>query len=80
MHQSDALLVLFCSFLCISFFCWCKGTNIFLPEQKVVVQMLFQQYSSKDWSFNQIMAYFWSFLSISAFVSIIFCNFAVKQH
>ncbi len=35
--------------------------------------------SSKDWSFNQILAYLWSFLSISAFVSIIFCNFAVKQ-
>ena len=28
--------------------------------------------SSKDWSFNQILAYLWSFLSISAFVSIIF--------
>ena len=24
--------------------------------------------SSKDWSFNQILAYLWSFLSISAFV------------
>ena len=36
-------------------------------------------YSSKDWSFNQILAYLWSFLSISVFVSIIFCNFAVKQ-
>ena len=36
-------------------------------------------YSSKDWSFNQNLAYLWSFLSISAFVSIIFCNFAVKQ-
>ena len=36
-------------------------------------------YSSKDWSFNQILAHLWSFLSISAFVSIIFCNFAVKQ-
>ena len=35
--------------------------------------------SSKDWSFNQILAYLWSFLSISTFVSIIFCNFAVKQ-
>ena len=35
--------------------------------------------SSKDWSFNQILAYLWSFLSISAFVSINFCNFAVKQ-
>ena len=34
---------------------------------------------SKDWSFNQILAYFWSFLSISAFVSIIICIFAVKQ-
>ena len=36
-------------------------------------------YPSKDWSFNQILAYLWSFLSISAFVSINFCNFAVKQ-
>ena len=35
--------------------------------------------TSKDWSFIQIFAYLWSFLSISAFVSIIFCNFAVKQ-
>ena len=35
--------------------------------------------SSKDWSFNQILAHLWSFLSISAFVSIIFCNFAIKQ-
>jgi len=35
--------------------------------------------SSKDWPFNQILAYLWSFLSISAFVAINFCNFAVKQ-
>ena len=35
--------------------------------------------SSKDWSFNQILAYSWSFLSISAFVSIVFCIFAHKQ-
>ena len=35
--------------------------------------------SSKDWPINQILAYLWSFLSISAFVSINFCNFAVKQ-
>ena len=35
--------------------------------------------SSKDWSFNQIVAYLWNFLSISAFVSIIFCKFAIKQ-
>ncbi len=34
---------------------------------------------SKDWSFNQILAYLWSFLSISAFVPIIFFNFVVKQ-
>ena len=32
-------------------------------------------YSSKDWAFNQIGAYLWRFLSISAFVSIMFCNF-----
>jgi len=36
-------------------------------------------YSPKDWSFNHILACLWSFLSISAFVSISFCNFAVKQ-
>ena len=36
--------------------------------------------SSKDWSFNQILACLWSFLSISAFVSINFCNFAVKNY
>ena len=36
-------------------------------------------YSSKYWSFNQILAYLWSFLSISAFVLIIFCNFALEQ-
>ena len=33
----------------------------------------------KRLAFIQIFAYLWSFLSISAFVSIIFCNFAVKQ-
>jgi hypothetical protein len=36
-------------------------------------------YSSKDWPFNQNLAYLWSFLSISAFVSINFCIFAIKQ-
>ncbi len=36
-------------------------------------------YSSKDWSFNQILAHLWSFLSRLAFVTINFCNFAVKQ-
>lgn len=35
--------------------------------------------SSKDRSFCQIFAYLYRFLSISAFVSINFCNFAVKQ-
>ena len=35
--------------------------------------------SSKDRSFNQILAYLWSFLSISAFVSIVFCIFALEQ-
>ena len=35
--------------------------------------------SSKDWSFNQNLAYLWSFLSISAFVSINFFIFAIKQ-
>ena len=34
---------------------------------------------SKDWPFNQILACLLSFLSISAFVSINICNFAVKQ-
>ena len=36
--------------------------------------------SSKDWSFNQILACLLSFLSISVFVSINFCNFAVKNY
>ena len=36
-------------------------------------------YSSKDWSFDQILAYLWSFLSISAFGSINYCIFAIKQ-
>ena len=35
--------------------------------------------SSKDWSFNQILACFLSFFSISAFIPINFRNFAVKQ-
>ena len=35
---------------------------------------------SKDWSFGHILAYLWSFLSISVFVSINFCNFAVKNY
>ena len=35
--------------------------------------------SSKDGPFNQTLAYLWSFLNITAHVSIIFCNFAVKQ-
>ena len=26
-HPCDALPILSCPFLCISFFCWCKGTN-----------------------------------------------------
>ena len=45
----------------------------------IIISMNIVMYLSKDWSFNQILAYLWSFLSISAFVSIIFCNFAVKQ-
>lgn len=49
------------------------------PDSLVVVSTGSVLYSSKDWSFNQILAYLWSFLSISAFVPIIFCNFAVKQ-
>ena len=45
----------------------------------IIISMNIVMYSSKDGSFNQNLAYLWSFLSISAFVSIIFCNFAVKQ-
>jgi len=45
----------------------------------IIISVNIVLYSSKDWSFNQNLAYLWSFLSISAFVSIIFCNFAVKQ-
>ena len=45
----------------------------------IIISMNIVVYSSKDWSFNQILACLWSFLSISAFVSIIFCNFAIKQ-
>ena len=44
-----------------------------------ITSMNIVMYSSKDWSFNQFLAYLWSFLSISAFVSIYFSNFAVKQ-
>ena len=49
------------------------------PDSLVDVSTGSVLYSSKDWSFNQNLAYLWSFLSISAFVPIIFCNFAVKQ-
>ena len=47
-HPCDALPILLCSFLCISSFCWCKGTsfssftqiigqiNWFLQAEKVV--------------------------------------------
>ena len=45
----------------------------------LIISMNTVMYSSKDWPFNQILAYLWSSLSISAFVQIIFCNFAVKQ-
>ena len=45
----------------------------------IIISMNIVMSSSKDWSFNQILAYLWSFLSISAFVSMIFCNFAIKQ-
>ena len=43
------------------------------------IRIIFVMLASKDWSFNQFLAYLWSFLSISAFVSINFCIFAVKQ-
>ena len=45
----------------------------------IIISMNIVMSSSKDCSFNQNLAYLWSFLSISAFVSINFCNFAVKQ-
>ena len=38
----------------------------------IIISMNIVLCSSKDWSFNQNLAYLWSFLSISAFVSIIF--------
>ena len=46
----------------------------------IIISMNIVIYSSKDWPFNQILACLWSFLSISAFVSINFCNFAVKNY
>ena len=38
-HPCDALPILLCPFLCISFFCWCKDTKISASEQKFVIQM-----------------------------------------
>ena len=43
------------------------------------IRMNFVFNPSKDLSFNQILAYLWSFLSISSFVPINFCNFAIIQ-
>ena len=43
------------------------------------IRMNFVFNPSKDWSFNQILAYLWSFLSISSFVPINFCNFSIIQ-
>ena len=43
------------------------------------IRMISVIYPSKDWSFNQNLAYLWIFLSISAFVSINFCIFALEQ-
>ena len=67
------------------------GLSLRISNGRQPFQMIFQIHiiyntrmnfvinSSKDWPINQILAYLWSFLSISACVSIIFCNFAVKQ-
>ncbi len=41
-HPCDALPILLCPFLCISFFCWCKGTNNSATEQRFIEQMLRQ--------------------------------------
>ena len=38
-HPCDALPILLCPFLCISFFCCCKDTKISASEQKFVIQM-----------------------------------------
>ena len=46
----------------------------------IIISMNIVMSSSKDWPFNQILACLWSFLSISAFVSINICNFAVKNY
>ena len=35
-HPCDALPILLCPFLCISFFCWCKGTY-FSSYQQIVL-------------------------------------------
>ena len=38
-HPCDALPILLCPFLCISFFCWCKGTN-----NSAYIQILWSKY------------------------------------
>ena len=38
-HPCDALPILLCPFLFISFFCWCKGTTISKLIQIYIVQM-----------------------------------------
>ena len=63
-------------FLCSLIFLFWTSFSISLG---INMKALIVMSSSKDWSFNQILANFWSFLSISAFVSIIFYNFAIKQ-
>jgi len=55
------------------------------PEHKLLkviiynIRMNFVINPSKDGSFNQILTCLWSFLSISAFAPIVFCNFAGIQ-
>ena len=45
----------------------------------IIISVNIVMYSSKDWSFNQILAYLYSFFEHIGIFSIIFCNFAVKQ-
>ena len=60
-----------------------KGSRLFQMILQIHIiyniRIIIVMYPSKDWPFCQILAYLWSFLSISAFVSINFRNFAVKQ-
>ena len=56
-HPCDALPILLCPFLCISFFCWCKGTSFLYFAKFFRQKAVFEDWRYTPIHINDVQTY-----------------------